>query len=294
MRASYVSIRGSCALSLHVDGWGKSGPPCMLLHGFAESANVWNEFAPRLGGRFRTLAMDLRGHGDSDWHPQSSYQVESFVDDLDQVLRVFGGEPVTLVGHSLGAEIAMLFSAAAPQRVRRLVIVDFGPEIGAAAADQLRAEYRSMPRHFKSITEYEQWLADRRPLVQRNVLARFAASNLRQVPGGFEIKSDPALAVRPQFGQLNGRGRRDDAKLWKALSSIKCPCLVVRGQGSAILPSDVARRMVTEALVDGHLTVVNRVGHGVVMENASGLFEATRSFLFGSDARDGSPIGDGA
>ncbi|UFZ03301.1 alpha/beta hydrolase [Bradyrhizobium ontarionense] len=285
LRSSHIAIRDTGTLRLlH---WSETGPPCLLLHGFADSADVWSEFAPFLAANFCTFAMDLRGHGDSSWNRDSAYQVASFVEDLDAVLQAIDGEPVTLVGHSLGAEIAILFAAASMHRVARLVIVDFGPEIGAAAADRLRAEFVSMPRRFRSVAEYEEWLIERRPLVDRKVLARFASNNLRQVAGGFEIKADPALAERPQFGEpMVRQDRRHDPMLWAALAKVKCPCLVIRGQGSAVLPADVARRMATAVLADGQLAIVNRAGHGVVMENAAGLFEATRGFLLGRGARD--------
>ena len=71
---------------LSVTEWSRRGLPCVMLHGFGDAGCVWNYLAIRLAPRFRVAAMDLRGHGDSDWDPETRY-------DIENLHRRFGQAP---------------------------------------------------------------------------------------------------------------------------------------------------------------------------------------------------------
>ena len=102
-----------------------SAPPVVLLHGLGEGGVSWAAVAPRLAERHRVLALDLRGHGASDW--PGSYALERMCDDVVGVLDALGLDVVVLVGHSLGGVVAYLVAFAHPERVARLVVEDAPP-----------------------------------------------------------------------------------------------------------------------------------------------------------------------
>ncbi|MEY9846610.1 alpha/beta fold hydrolase [Streptacidiphilus sp. MAP5-3] len=97
-------------------------PPLVLLHGLGEGAADWGGVLPALARDRRVHAVDLRGHGDSDW--PGDYSLELLRDDVLGFLDALGLERVDLVGHSLGGVVAYLVAAEQPGRVARLVLED--------------------------------------------------------------------------------------------------------------------------------------------------------------------------
>ena len=94
-------------ISLHARDWGGSGQALALLHGLASNARIWDGVAPRLvGAGLRVVALDLRGHGDSD-QPGSGYDFGQVGRDLQAALAALGLDRPVLVGHSWGANVAL-------------------------------------------------------------------------------------------------------------------------------------------------------------------------------------------
>jgi len=100
-------------------------PPLVLLHALGEDSTSWEEVADRLAPHFSLLAVDLRGHGASDW--PGSYSHELIRDDILGVLDAVGLHDVVLIGHSLGGAVAYLIAMQQPERVTRLVVEDVVP-----------------------------------------------------------------------------------------------------------------------------------------------------------------------
>ena len=241
----------------------------MMLHGLGDSSGVWNHLAVRIASQFHVAAMDLRGHGDSDWDPEAAYDTETFVVDLTKIVETLGFERMMLVGHSLGADVAIRYAAANASRVIALVIVDFGPELDKKGIDEVLRSFAATPRIFASPEEYALWLIENRPLADPRVLRQIARQALRPSSAqGWEPKADGALATHSQISKLvASEGRYRDPVLWPMLAQIKCPTLVVRGGGSGVLPADVASRMVGRALWDGRLVTIAASGHAVMTDN---------------------------
>lgn len=97
-------------------------PPVVLLHGLGDSAADWDPVLDGLAARWRVFAVDLRGHGDSD--RPGDYSFTLMRDDVLAFLDTAGRDRVALIGHSMGAVVAVLVAQAAPQRVSRLVLED--------------------------------------------------------------------------------------------------------------------------------------------------------------------------
>jgi pimeloyl-ACP methyl ester carboxylesterase len=113
-------------LTFHAQLLGAAGPPVVMLHGLlVGSMTTWYfGAAPRLAERHRVLLYDLRGHGRSE-RPRTGYGLTAMVADLDGLADQFApDEPLSLVGHSWGALIALGFALRRPERVARLVLVE--------------------------------------------------------------------------------------------------------------------------------------------------------------------------
>jgi pimeloyl-ACP methyl ester carboxylesterase len=112
-------------ISLCVRDWGGSGPPVLLLHGLASNSRIWDLTAPLLATGFHVIAVDLRGHGQSD-RPEDAYGFADTTADLSALLPALGVERPFLAGHSWGASVALDFAAAQPGVVTALALVDGG------------------------------------------------------------------------------------------------------------------------------------------------------------------------
>jgi len=100
-------------------------PPMVLLHALGERAANWAPVTPRLVGHFHVFALDLRGHGGSDWPGTYSFQL--MCDDVVAALDQLGLAKVTLAGHSMGGAVAYLVAMQHPDRVERLIVEDVPP-----------------------------------------------------------------------------------------------------------------------------------------------------------------------
>jgi pimeloyl-ACP methyl ester carboxylesterase len=279
-------IPGSDGLSLHVLEWSDEGTPLVLVHGFGNEAHIWDDFAAIVAPHYRTVAVDLRGHGDSDHDPEHRYDYDFHVADLEAVTAALGIERLVLVGHSFGGRTSMLFAAKHPGRMAGLVIVDIGPEHDPRGTTRIRLEVMQRgDGSFASPAEYERVLAHNFPAGSEGSLRRMAQHELRRrADGRYERKADPAfMAGRPAASEAEGEAReRDTAKrLWDALAGIPCPTLVVRGAASDILSPEIADRMVDDVLQKGQLMVVPRAAHSVMTDNSAGFSEAVAGFVLG-------------
>ena len=100
-------------------------PPLILLHALGEGRGDWAPVVGRFAEHFRVLAVDLRGHGDSDW--PGSYSFQSMADDVLGLLDHLGFAEVTLLGHSMGGSVAYLLAEQSPRRIQRLIVEDAPP-----------------------------------------------------------------------------------------------------------------------------------------------------------------------
>jgi pimeloyl-ACP methyl ester carboxylesterase len=247
-----------------------------LIHGLGDGSYVWNDFLPTITSHYDTVAVDLRGHGDSDWDPETRYDVRTHVVDVIHVVRALGLDHLVLIGHSMGGDIAIRVATECCKRIEGLVVVDFCPNPSPESAQRIRADFDASHQAYPSIEDYAAWLAATRPLVSKDILLRLAKCALRaQADMGFRLKADPAIT----------RSRRDESDcearesvLWTLFPRVPCPVLVVRGAGSAVLHRDVAERMIN-SFPDARLQSVPSAGHGVVLDNPEGFASAVRPFL---------------
>ena len=118
----WVTVDG---LSFHYRDWGGSGQPIVLLHGLASTCHIWDMVAPILAQDHAVIAVDQRGHGESD-KPDAGYDIATVTDDALGVIQQLGGEPPIVIGHSWGGSVALNLAVEAPESVKGLAWVDGG------------------------------------------------------------------------------------------------------------------------------------------------------------------------
>ncbi|MBW2496038.1 MAG: alpha/beta hydrolase [Deltaproteobacteria bacterium] len=284
MEPRSLRVQGAHGLELHVLEWSTEGVPMILLHGHGNEAHLWDDFVPCVAPHYRVIAVDQRGHGDSDWDPEGRYDSESMADDLEALLAELEIDRFVLIGFSMGGRVSMSYAARHPERLAGLVLVDIGPEVDMRGALRIQGEVaENREPVFGTIEEYARMLSINYPVGQPEALLRMARFGLREREDGlYVLKMDPRLrAERPMDAAAKAAEEAQTEAHWKALEKIPCPTLVVRGAASDILSADVADRMVEESLPNGHLAVVPQAAHSVATDNPSGFEEAVAGFVLG-------------
>ena len=282
-RSERVTIRDG--LTIHLRSWSEQGVPLVLLHGFGNECHVWDDAAPRLAPYYRTLALDLPGHGDSDADPALRYDHESMAMDVAEALDRIGVARLVLVGHSMGGRVAMRFAGLHPGRLAGLVIVDAGPELDARGVLRIRFDTDGGDSSLASEAEAESVMRRAYPLAGPEVISRLVRHGFRRrADGRLERKLDPGFLRAGRLlseEERETRSRAETEALWAALRGTPCPTLVVRGAASDVLSPETADRMVEEALSDGRLAVIPRAGHSVMIDNPGAFHEALERFALG-------------
>ena len=169
-------------LRLHYRHWGGSGQPLVLLHGLASTCHIWDLVAPILCRDFDVVALDQRGHGESD-KPDHGYDFPAVSGDLHGFLQALGLERPVLVGHSWGADVALEYAVAHPDTTPGLCFVDGGTIEIAARPDMTleRAKKDMAPPVFSGVTVEQlrqrarsrKWLPSMNSLHEETLLANF-------------------------------------------------------------------------------------------------------------------------
>jgi esterase len=246
-------------LALRYLEWGEpDAPPIVCIHGYTGSAEAFNALGRHLKARFRILAPDVRGHGESAWSPDEAYQYADQAGDLAAFAERMELEKFVLIGTSMGGIIAMTYAGRCADRLAGLVINDIGPE-AEAGTQRITQMVGSRPDKFATLEEAMEYRRQASPIVAGRSAQdqrELALGVLRQRPdGGWGWKMDPAY-VR----QRVERGPPSRPPLWPVLSALPCPAIVVWGTASDVLSEAQARRMV-DALPHGELVMVPGVGH---------------------------------
>jgi esterase len=262
-------VRG---LRFHFLEWGEpDAPAILLLHGGNQSAHSWDLVSLHLADRYHVLALDQRGHGDSEWSRELDYSAEARAADAlafieDQQLA----SPV-IVGHSMGGLVAMRMALTGPDLAKAFVLVDTGPELSPKGVEVVHnfvvrnVEFDDLEEFLDNVTKYDRFRT-------REHIARTVKYNmLRRADGKYVSKVDhrqvvPAVSAKPL--QLVD------------LSSLPYPVLLVRGAESEVLEAEAAEKFVA-VLPDGRLVTVPAAGHNVHGANTLGFLEAIGPFLDG-------------
>lgn len=260
---------------VHYLAWGPpAAPPVVLLHGITGHARTWDDECRLLAGRYRALALDQRGHGDTDPAPDADYSDDALLGDLVAFADALGLGRFSLVALSLGGRVAINFAGRHAGRVERMMIVDIGPEIAPAGRTRVGAIMAAAPERFDSLEDVVTHMRANAPLYTDAMLRHRAQHAVRPLPeGGFTWKYDRALREAIRQGRM-----RLPADLWREWRAITCPTLLVRGALSDVLSEETAKRMVDE-LPAARLVVVPGAGHTVPGDQPAAFQSLLREFL---------------
>lgn len=259
------------ALRLHYLDWGNNGrPPMLLLHGGLAHAHWWDFLAPLLTDRYRVLALDLRGHGDSDWDEAANYGVDAHAFDVSRFIRDLRLDGLTLVGHSFGGQVAIKVAAANEGQVAALIVIDGTTRIGARAArfmESLRKLPQPVYRSFEEAVQRFRLLpVDHQ--TSPEILGHMARHAVRrQEQGTWTFKFDRRAMVNTQPSDLTSE-----------LRALRCPLLVVRGAESRLIPASILDDFV-EAAPHAECRAVLGAHHHVMLDRPRALATVMREFL---------------
>jgi esterase len=261
-------------LRFHYREWGaEAAPPLVLLHGYTSHARTWDTFARALADRCRVFALDQRGHGESGW--TDDYATERMVEDLAAFAGALRLDRFDLLGLSMGGRVAYGYAARHTESIRRLVIVDIGPELVASGSERIRRGVQANDVFDSPEAAYAAAREGNRRAPEDELRRRVLNNLMLRDDGRWTYRYDTALRDPARL-----RPQADPAEGWAALARIAAPTLLVRGAESDLLSPETARRMV-ETMPDCRLVTVPDAGHSVPLDNPQGFIAAVRPFLVG-------------
>ena len=255
--------------------WGNDGlRPILFLHGGALTAHTWDLCCLALRDEFHCLALDQRGHGDTDWAPDADYSIAAQREDVRGFVDKLGLDRFILAGMSMGAINALAFAIHYPEKLSHLVIIDAGPEIRRPGSRRIRdfVNGGANPESLDAIIERALAFNPRR---DPKILRRSLMHNLRQqTDGNWVWKYD-----RKRFQQMDRDAHTAERRaLADGLAKVTVPTLVVRGAESDVFHKEDAERL-AQRLPDGRYVTIPRAGHTVQGDNPKDLAGALREFL---------------
>jgi pimeloyl-ACP methyl ester carboxylesterase len=262
-------------LRIHYLDWGNAErPPLLFLHGGSLTAHTWDLVCLALRRDYHCVAVDQRGHGDSEWSPVGDYGPDANARDIRLLIEQLQLRGPVLVGQSLGGLHALAYTASAADSVAAVALVDVAPGVESTGAQRVAdfALNDPGPRPFEDFVRRALAFNPRRdPRLLRNSLKH----SLRRLPDGmWTWKYDRRRLDAGYFESTKAHVER----LRESASAIVCPVLVVRGADSDVL-SDAAAADFAAALPHGRWRRVDAAGHNVQGDNPRGLVRALAGFL---------------
>ena len=273
----------SQGLRLHCWDWGNAGAPLMLLvHGGRDHGRSFDLIARSLQPHFHVLAPDLRGHGDSDWTKGGSYSLTEYVYDMSRLVRSTGASQVTIVGHSMGGMVGLIYAGTFPDEVSALVVLDgvtVLPNAKRAPAHEQIAKWVGQldgledrePRRYRTIEEAAAQMRARNTRLPGELAQHLAAFGVRRNSDDtYSWKFDPYQRARaPQ--RLSPA---DNVSLW---SRITCPTLLLHAEESFLASPETAG--LAKYFQKARTETISGAGHWLHHEKPDEVLRAIRTFL---------------
>lgn len=244
-------------------------PTVLLLHGGGQTRHAWGGTALAMAkAGWRSVALDLPGHGESAWSPNGDYRIETLSRDMARFCRALGS-PLALVGASLGGMISMAMSARSDApAISALALVDIAPRVESKGVDRIVEFMRAHPEGFATLEDAARHIASYRG---RPVMAhpRGLQKNLRLNPAGrWTWHWDQRL-----MNDENHNHRNDPAFFERALARYAGPLMLVRGARSDVI-SPAGAEQFQQTFPQARFVALAGAGH-MVAGDANDAFTAT-------------------
>lgn len=231
-------------LRLAADTWGfHKQQPVLLLHGGGQNRYSWGEAARIIAlNGFYTIAIDLRGHGESDYALDGDYCINSFTDDIESVIANLQTPPI-LGGASLGGIIALIVAGERKIPVKSIVLVDVAFRAAVEGADRILAFMRRYKNGFESLENAAEAISNYLPHRKRSVEKSGQSEDLNKY---LRKKNDGRYYWHwdPQFlDAIKVEEFMDKQRLIKAARFIKVPLLLLRGMLSDVVTEEIAKEL---------------------------------------------------
>jgi len=279
----HTTLRFRVVDDLHLtgDSWGEVGnPPVLLLHGGGQTRHSWSGTARSLAeDGWHAVAVDLRGHGESDWAEDGDYHHLSFARDVISLAETFA-EPPVLVGASLGGIASLLATSLTEEPVARaLILVDIATRMEPKGAARIIEFMTSHTDGFESLEAAADAIAEYNPHRPRPTDLSGLEKNLRRRPDGRYIWHwDPSFLHGPMKRDGESSKLHDPDLLESAARALTIPTLLVRGAVSDLLSAEGARAFL-EQVPHAKFADVSGAGHMVAGDRNDLFSRAVREFL---------------
>jgi non-heme chloroperoxidase len=277
---------GAGGVGIAGDSWGDpNGPLVVLQHGGGQTRHAWKGAGETLGAAgYHAVAIDARGHGDSDWDANGVYGQDVMVEDLVSVIAALGDRRPVLVGASMGGGTSLVAVGEDHVDATALVLVDIAPRIEMRGARKIQAFMNERPEGFASLEEVADAIGRYQPHRQRPKNLDGLAKNVRLGDDGrYHWHWDPRF--RAGHRDLDQR----QARLEACARSLTLPTLLVRGGLSDVLTEQGAQEFLQ---LCPHAEYVNVAGaaHMVAGDRNDVFAGAVTDFLSRSVPVDGAPV----
>ena len=249
-------------IRLHYRDYPGSGgrAPILCLPGLTRNSRDFAQFADAFSPRFRLIALDFRGRGDSDHDPvPARYNPLTYAGDVQQLLDGLGIGQAIFVGTSLGGLVTMILATMAPGRIAAAILNDVGPELAESGLDRIKS-YVGKDLRFKSWDDAAAAIAAnnrQRPASYSQADWVSAARRVCREQDG-EIRYDYDMAIANAFGAASAAPKVD---LWPMFAALaQKPLLMVRGAESDLLSAEAFERM-KQAARGARAVVIAGAGH---------------------------------
>jgi len=247
--------------------WGNpNAEPILLLHGFSSTATAWSRVGEALAGEYHVVALDQRGHGQTEWDAQERYTDAQYAQDAKALVQHLGLGQFTLVGHSMGGAIAFTYASTNPHDLKRLVIEDSAPMPPGRAPSEVQA-------HFASRDEVEQYVRTSNPTMPEGAVQQRVDVYFRARPDGTWGYRADVVGVR------KGRRAQDPDALWAHVRNVQCPTLVIRAGAEPPQVSQETAERLTRENPRIEVVTVPGAGHNIHFAHYDEFMPILRQFL---------------
>ncbi len=260
-------------LRLHVLDWGEpTSPTLILLHGGVVSCRTWGPFCAMLADKYRLIAVDMRGHGDSEWPRDGDSNHNLMADDLAKLITTLELDNPIVVGHSVGGMLLMRVMLKSPELLGSAVLVDVGPKT-AYNGWKARNEVTEPSRLYDELEEYVQRNAPRLKRSEEHMRRNARHEFMQRMDGRYQLKYDPRHPMGgPDEKTMPGLPTLEQMVAYQGR------CLVVRGGNSWFLAAEDAEEFAA-TLPRGELATVPDCDHPVYIENPVGLATVIEAYV---------------